>query len=69
MGVASSMAQQCTFLVPCLQNTVPILLEIFSIQYYFFYRKDSCISAPFCLSFGPKIAGAAYTRDHSFQRE
>ena len=27
------------------------------------------VGAPFCLSFGPKIVGAAYTQDHCFQRE
>ena len=31
--------------------------------------KTRVKAAPFCLSFGPKIAGAAYTRDHSFQRK
>ena len=29
------------------------------------YHKDSCISHTFLLNFGPKIVGAAYTRDHN----
>ena len=31
--------------------------------------KTSVQAAPFCQNFEPKIMGAAYTRDHCFQRQ